>query len=86
MKVGCDDEASVYLNGTLAYQCWDGRRYVADEDVAAEVELKAGINVVVFKVVNNMGDWIGSVRFTDREGRPLADLTVTLEPGPQQVP
>ena len=35
------------------------------------IELRAGLNVLVFKVVNALRDWQGSVRLTDAAGLPL---------------
>jgi hypothetical protein len=75
MKVGSDDEAKIYLNGKLVYQNPSGRRFVADQDmVTSGVELKAGLNVLVFKVVNDVVEWKGSIRFTDALGQPLKGL------------
>jgi len=34
----------------------------------------------VFKVVNELRDWEGSVRFTDAQGNPVKGIKVTLEP------
>jgi hypothetical protein len=36
-----------------------------------EVDLKAGLNVLVFKVVQLLAGWQGSVRFTDSDGQPV---------------
>jgi WD40 repeat protein/serine/threonine protein kinase len=80
MKVGSDDQAKVYLNGREIYRREEGRTYVADQDVAAGVDLKAGLNVLVFKVVNGYLDWKGSVRFTDAAGQPVKGLRATLTP------
>lgn len=48
------------------------------------IELKAGLNVLVFKVVRAERDdkfpWGGSVRFTTADGSPVTGLTVTLDP------
>jgi hypothetical protein len=44
------------------------------------LELQNGLNVVIFKVVNQGGGWEGSVRFTDENGLPLRGLTLTLDP------
>jgi hypothetical protein len=46
----------------------------------AGVRLKAGYNVLVFKVANEEGGWFGSVHFTDAAGRPLKGISVTLTP------
>jgi len=80
VKVGSDDYARLYLNGKEIYQSREMRGWTPDEDVVANVELKAGINVLVFKVVNGASDWQGSVRFTDAAGRPVKGLRVTLAP------
>ena len=44
-----------------------------------DVELKAGLNVLVFKVVNEAAVWQGSVRFTDAAGQPVRGIQVGLE-------
>jgi WD40 repeat protein/tRNA A-37 threonylcarbamoyl transferase component Bud32 len=80
MNVGSDDQAKVYLNGRELYQRKEARRWVPDEDEVAGVELKAGLNVLVFKVVNQIGAWQGSVRLTDAAGLPLKGIRLTLDP------
>jgi len=80
MKVGSDDEAKVYLNGRQIYQHSEGRSYVPDQDEVRGVELNAGLNVLIFKVVNERFDWRGSVRFVDAAGQPIKGLRVTLRP------
>jgi hypothetical protein len=40
---------------------------------------------VVFKVVNETGDWLGSIRFTDRDGKPVPGIRVTLDPGDEPL-
>ena len=80
MKVGSDDQSKVYLNGEDIYRCERNRIYIADEDVVPEVKLKAGLNELVFKVVNETGDWLGSIRFTDPAGRPVKGIHVSLSP------
>jgi hypothetical protein len=45
------------------------------------VSLKAGLNVLVFKVVNELGPWQGSIRITAAAGQPLEGIRVTLDPG-----
>jgi WD40 repeat protein/serine/threonine protein kinase len=82
MKVGCDDESKVYLNGKQIYSRAQPQTYVADKDPVTNVELKAGLNVLVFKVVNEEEDWKGSVRFTDAAGQPVKGIRVTLNPDP----
>jgi len=80
LKVRSDDQAKIYLNEKLIYQFAADRSSLAAEDVVAGVELNAGLNVLVFKVLNETGEWQGSVRFTDRDGNPVAGLGVTADP------
>jgi WD40 repeat protein/serine/threonine protein kinase len=77
MKVGSDDQAKVYLNGKEIYRREEARSYVVDQDVVVGVEFKAGLNLLVFKVVNETFQWKGSIRFTDTAGRPVKGIRVT---------
>ena len=45
-----------------------------------DIALNAGLNVLVFKVVNGGGDWKGSIGFTDAQGNPVKGIKVTLDP------
>lgn len=80
MKVGSDDQAKIYLNGREILRRLNGRTYIADQDAVSGVELKAGINVLVFKAVNETRDWEGSIRLTDAADQPLNGIKVTLTP------
>ena len=80
MLVGSDDEAKVYLNGKLIHRYPVGRGFVADQDTVSDIALNAGLNVLVFKVVNEFVDWNGSIRFSDAQGNPVKGITVTLTP------
>jgi hypothetical protein len=77
MQVGRDDEAKVYINGKEAYRGTGQHTYVADQDVVQGVELNAGPNVILFKVVNERA---GSIHFTDTAGQPVKGIRVTLDP------
>jgi WD40 repeat protein len=78
--VGSDDEAKVYLNGKQVYKCPVARSFLAEEDKVPDIALNAGLNVLVFKVVNEALDWKGSIRFTDAQGNPVKGIKVTLDP------
>jgi hypothetical protein len=80
LRVGSDDEAKVYLNGQEKYRCPHARRLIAGQDLVEDLALKAGLNVLVFKVVNEDLHWAGSIRLTDREGNPVKGLKVALKP------
>ena len=62
------------------YRHAGGRAYFQDQDTVTGLELKAGLNVLVFKVVNERGPWMGSIRFTDASGQPIKGIRVTLDP------
>jgi WD40 repeat protein/serine/threonine protein kinase len=78
LKVGSDNGSKVYLNGRQLFQT-EISAFVPDQHVTTGVQLQAGVNVLVFKVVSG-GRWLGSVRFMDAEGQPVKGLKVTLTP------
>jgi hypothetical protein len=80
MRVGCDDAARVYLNGTEVYRSETIRPWVPDHDEVKGLQLNAGINVLVFKIVNGPENWRGSVRLADAAGSPLTGIELTLNP------
>jgi WD40 repeat protein len=80
MLVGSDDEAKVYLNGKEVYKCPFPRSFYAEQDKVPDIALNAGLNVLVFKVVNETEDWQGSIRFTDAQGNPVKGIKMTLNP------
>jgi hypothetical protein len=79
LRTGSDDQAKVYLNGKEVLNQPQARALEKDQDVT-EVALQKGVNVLVFKVVNEKIDWSGCARFTDGDGNPLRELTVRLAP------
>jgi WD40 repeat protein/tRNA A-37 threonylcarbamoyl transferase component Bud32 len=85
LKVGSDYHAKIYLNEREIYRCVNPPTIGPDRDTVTGVELKAGLNVLVFKVVkagiydDTLG-WSGSVRFTAADGSPATGLAVTLDP------
>ncbi len=86
LKVGSDDQSRIYLNGQDIYRNALIRSWMPDQDTVAGVELIAGLNVLVFKVLNEEGHWQGSVRFTDAYGQPVKGLQVTLDPEARNWP
>jgi WD40 repeat protein/serine/threonine protein kinase len=79
LQVGSDDQSKVYLNGHEIYKDVRARALVA-LDPTPPVPLRKGTNVLVFKVVNQYHEWLGCVRFIDREGNPAVGLRVSLTP------
>jgi hypothetical protein len=80
MTLGSDDQAKVYLNAKEIYRCDQVRSFAPDQDEVTEVELKAGINTLVFKVVNERLGWAGSIRLSYAAGEPVKGIRVTLTP------
>ena len=79
LQVGSDDQGKVYLNGREIYE-YRQSRDVSWLDMVGPVGLKRGINVLLFKVVNETGQWEGCARLVDDAGRPVQGLRVKLTP------
>ena len=79
LKTGSDDQAKVYLNGKAVLTQTEARALDKDQDTT-DVGINKGINVLVFKVINEKIDWSGCVRFTDNDGNVVKNLTVKLTP------
>jgi WD40 repeat protein len=79
LRVGSDDQAKVYLNGTEVYKSLRPRGLALDQD-SVRVSLRRGTNVLVVKVVNEQGAWQGCLRFVDPLGQPVPGLRVSLTP------
>jgi hypothetical protein len=80
LLMGSNDQGKVYLNGKEVVKFTETRTLDPDTDKATGLTLKAGVNVVVFKVINENNNWQGCLRFTDANGQPLAGLTLKLAP------
>jgi hypothetical protein len=81
LKMGSNDQGKVILNGKVLLKTTDPRTLEEDSDVARNVTLNKGVNVVVFKIFNDGGsDWQGCLRFTDASGKAVTNLVIQLEP------
>ena len=81
LKMNSNDQGKVYLNGKELVKFTDTRTLEKDaEDSAANVTLKKGVNLLVLKVVNEVNNWQGSVRFLNAAGKPVTDLGVETKP------
>ena len=79
MAVASNDEGRIYFNGVDIYAFSEPRTLMLDADTG-KVTLKKGINVVVFKVINEQNSWQGAMRLLDKTGAPLKDLKIRLSP------
>ena len=79
LKTGSDDQAMVYLNGKQVLKQPEARALGMDQDTT-EVTLNKGVNVLVFKVINEKIDWSGCARFTNKVDKVIKNLKVTTSP------
>jgi WD40 repeat protein len=80
MKVGSDYHAKIYLNGKLVHERRYPTSFEPDRDKVEGIQLKAGVNVLVFKIAQSGPAWGGSVWVTNPDGSPVPGLSVTLDP------
>jgi hypothetical protein len=79
LKTGSDDRSKIYLNGKEVLKQEEDRPLERDED-STEVTLRKGVNVLVFKVINEKEDWSGCARFVDKDDKVIKGLRVTATP------
>jgi hypothetical protein len=77
MAVASNDEGRIYFNGVDIYIFGEPRTLMLDAD-KGKVTLKKGINIVVFKIINEQGNWQGAMRLLDQSGAPLKDVNIRL--------
>jgi hypothetical protein len=76
LKTGSDDQAKIYLNGKEVFKQEEDQPLEEDQD-STVVTLRPGVNVLVFKVVNEKEDWSGCARFKDKDGKAIKNIKVT---------
>ena len=79
LAVASNDEGRIYFNGVDIYAFSEPRTLMLDAD-KGKVTLKKGVNVVVFKVINEQNSWQGAMRLLDKAGAPLKDPKIKLSP------
>lgn len=79
IAVGSNDEGRIYFNGVDIYLFSEPRTLMLDAD-KGKVTLKKGLNVIVFKVINEQNAWQGAMRLMDKSGAPLKDVKIRLSP------
>jgi len=65
LLTGFDEQLAIWVNGQLAHQQLERRNFHVDDSV--QVALQKGWNSVLFKVVNQLGEWALSARFVGGE-------------------
>jgi len=79
MAVASNDQGRIYFNGVDIYAFTEARTLMLDSD-KGRVTLKKGVNVIVFKIINEQNSWQGAMRFLDKDGAPLKDLKIKQSP------
>jgi hypothetical protein len=79
MAVASNDQGRIYFNGVDIYAFSEARPLMLDAD-KGRVSLKAGVNVIVFKIINEQNSWQGAMRFLDKAGTPVKELKIKLSP------
>jgi len=80
LTMGSNDQGKVYLNGKELIKFDQTRTIDKDSDKAEKVTLNKGVNVIVFKVINQENDWQGCVRFKDKDGKGVTGFVVKTGP------
>jgi hypothetical protein len=81
LQVGSDDQAEVSINGQEVYRFRILRSLDALETIGP-VMLGQGTNVLLLKVANEGGEWLGCVRLVDAAGRPAEGISYKLTSDP----
>ncbi len=79
MAVASNDQGRIYFNGVDIYAFTEARPLLLDAD-KGRVTLKKGLNVIVFKIINEQNSWQGALRLLDKTGVPLKNLRIRLSP------
>lgn len=79
IAVGSNDQGRIYFNGVDIYAFSEARPLTLDAD-KGKITLKPGINVLVFKVINQQNSWQGAMRLTDRAGKALTNVKIRQSP------
>jgi hypothetical protein len=78
LTLGSNDGLRVWLNGQLVHETNDGRPLNPGQD-RIPVNLTAGWNTVLLKVVNHGGDWGAAMGVEGVDGAPVPGLKVAVE-------
>jgi len=86
LHVSSDDQARILLNGQEIYRQTEAQSWELSQDWVTGVNLRFGVNVLVFQVVNEAQDWLCSMSVTDANDQPVPGLRVTLDAGANDFP
>jgi len=75
LEAGSDDGIKIWLNGKVIHEDRKGGACEPGEH-KKNVRLQKGPNALMLKITNDSGPWECSARIVDRDGKPLAGVTV----------
>jgi hypothetical protein len=75
-----NDQGKLYLNGKEIHKYAEGGTVDKDRDKVENVTLKKGVNVIVYKVINEKNNWGACLRFVDKANKPVTNLVVKTAP------
>jgi YHS domain-containing protein len=78
--MGSNDEGKVWLNGKEVVKHNTPRALEKDANKAPGQALVQGVNVLVFKVINEGNNWQGCIRLVDKDGKAVGDVKVKTAP------
>ena len=70
LKIGSDDGVVCWLNGEKVHANLVDRGCTVDQDVV-RCRVRAGVNTILLKILNNGGGWNACLRLCDAQNRPL---------------
>lgn len=79
LAVGSNSASMWWLNGEDVADLFNDRRMVMDDVVSKPLTLNKGRNVLRGAVINGPGLSDFCVRFVDDDGKPIRDITTSLE-------
>lgn len=83
---GSDDGGALYVNGKNYGRNPAGRNCIPDSDIATNVPLRKGVNVITLKVVNQIVGYGGCVRLVDSNDKVMAGVEVLMAPPGRKIP
>lgn len=80
LEVASNDQGRIYFNGVDIYAYTDPRTLMLNEPDRGRITLKKGVNVMVFKIINEQNSWQGAMRLLDKSGKPLENISIQRTP------
>ena len=80
LAIGSDDDSLWRLNEAEVIRVYASRFIGKDENVAENLTLKKGVNVLRFTVLNGGNPCAAAARFFDVEGKPIKGLKYSVTP------